>query len=71
MNVSKKEMIDKITNNIKNLGEQAQQDKNLSLEEKASQVDVLLDTLKFLSNYEENVMALNKYYAAKGRWPER
>lgn len=65
---AKKVMIDKITEAIKDFGEQARQDETLSLGDKCLQVDVLIDTLKFLDNYDENVRVLNQYYLNKNRW---
>lgn len=64
----KKVIIDKITEAIKDFGEQARQDETLSLEDKCLQVDVLVDTLKFLDNYDENVKVLNQHYLNKSKW---
>ena len=68
MKPTKQIMINKISKAIENFGRQAQQDKETSLEDKLLQVDVLLDTLKFLDRYEENVKVLNEYYANKEKW---
>ena len=70
MENAKQTMIDKITDAIKDFGKEARENQTLTLNDKIDQVDVLLDTLKFLSDYDENVKVLNKYYANK-RFQER
>ena len=71
MKTAKQIMIDKITEAIKDFGEQTRQDESISLEDKCLQVDVLIDTLKFLNNYDENVRVLNQYYLSKKHRLER
>ena len=68
MKSAKQTMIDRIIKEIEVLGEQSRKDKTASIEDKLYQIDVLLDTLKFLKNYEENVRVLNEHYASKGKW---
>lgn len=65
---AKKAMVEKIANAIKGFGEEARNDETLSLKEKCQQVDMLLDTIRFLDNYDENVKVLNQYYLSKGKW---
>ena len=68
MKPAKQIMIDKIVEAIKNFGEETRNDKDTSLKDKCIQVDVLLDTIKFLDNYDENIKVLNDYYTKKDKW---
>lgn len=65
MNDAKQAMIDKIVNSIRDLSVDTRTNPYLSLGDKITQVDVILDTIRFLSNYDENVQVLNKYYTRK------
>lgn len=67
MEPAKQLMINQITKAIENFGKQVRRDENILIEDKCLQIDVLLDTLKFLENYDENVKILNKYYLNK-KW---
>ena len=58
----KNEIIEK----IRLLGEEVRNSDN-TLETKTNQVDVLLDTIRFLENYDENVQVLNRYWIKKYR----
>lgn len=72
MKKAKEVMIDKIVDAIKNFGAQVRANENLSLSEQIAQVDVLLDTIKFLDNYEENVKVLNEHHQKTDRrWKSR
>jgi hypothetical protein len=62
MRKAKKDMIDKITHALKDIGDQTQHDETLPLTDKFFQVDVLMDTLRFLKDYEKNVKILNQYH---------
>jgi translation elongation factor P/translation initiation factor 5A len=68
MKPAKQVMIDKIIEAIKDLGRETKENEQVSTKDKFDQVDVLLDTMKFLNNYDENVKVLNTYYAEKGKW---
>ena len=63
MKPAKQIMIDKIIEAIKDLGHETKENEQVSTKDKFDQVDVLLDTMKFLNNYDENVKVLNTYYA--------
>lgn len=39
---------------------------NIKLEDKMDEVDVLLDTIKFLKNYDRNIEILKKYTNERG-----
>lgn len=68
MKHAKQIMIDKIIEAIKDLGRETKENEQVSTKDKFDQVDVLLDTMKFLNNYDENVKVLNTYYTEKGKW---
>lgn len=69
MDPIKQAIIDKIMDSIKDVGEQIRTDKKLTLEDKLHQTDVLLDIMKFLKNYDENVKVLNDYHI-NNKWKE-
>lgn len=60
-------MLDKITKKLQEIGEELQSDTELPVWDKATQMDVMLDTLHFLQDYDENVKVLNKYWVEKRR----
>lgn len=60
-----KEMIDRIVESIQSLGLDMKQDDSTPVEDKVAQMDVLLDTIHFLSDYSENVKVLNSYWIEK------
>lgn len=61
MKDAKQSMIDEISDRIRDLGEEIRYNKDLSMEDKMTQMDILLDTIKFLKDYDENVKILNKH----------
>ena len=61
MKDAKQSMIDEISDRIRDLGEEIRYNKDLSMEDKMTQIDILLDTIKFLKDYDENVKILNKH----------
>lgn len=60
----KKEVIESIYKFLQEQGE-VLQGSEISPEEKATQLDVLLDTMHFLKDYDENVKVLNEYWIEK------
>lgn len=61
---NQKKIKDEIVARIKSIGEdirESSEDVNI----KAAKMDVLLDTMKFLEHYDENVKALNNYWYNK------
>ena len=36
--------------------------------DQVAQMDILLDTIRFLDRYDENVRILNEYYLGKSKW---
>lgn len=64
MNNNKKSMIHELFKTLQLKGKELQ-DEKMSLYEKASKLDVVLDTMKFLQDYDENVKVLNQYWNNK------
>ena len=58
----KKEMILKITKYLAEQSDKIMSDKSLSTKDKLSQMDIVLNTTKFLTDYDKNIEILNKYY---------
>lgn len=58
-------MINKISVYLEQLGEELHSDKTQSPYDKVPQVDVLLHTLHFLQDIDENVQVLNDYWIKK------
>lgn len=65
MEKQKQEMADKIKKALSSEIELIRTNKDKTLEQKMLEVDVLLDTIKFLDNYEEHTKVLNNYIAKK------
>ena len=65
--INRQKVIDEITRKLEEIGKQLQQDKGMNPQDKAVQVDVMLDTLHFLQDYDENVKVLNQYWMEKRR----
>ena len=60
------EMINKVKDTIQKLGADLNHvSTKEQAEEQLIQVDVLLDTIKFLNDYEENIKVLNKHWLNK------
>lgn len=62
---SKDDIIKKVTAYLQKLGKEVQDNDGLTLYEKVTKADVLLDTIHFLSDYDENVKVLNSYWKNK------
>lgn len=60
----KDEVIKGITEYLQQQGEILQKS-DISPEDKATQLDVLLDTMHFLKDYDENIKVLNDYWINK------
>ena len=61
----REETIMSILKALQDTGEIVREDKKASLDDKVIKMDVILDTMRFLNNYEENVKILNKYWCNK------
>ena len=60
----RKQIIDEVSELIMQKGKEIQ-DSDMPTMEQLTKVDVLLDTVHFLSDYDENVKVLNKYWLEK------
>jgi len=69
-NDDKDVIIMKLQKLLQDIGQSVQDDDTLSTEHKLMQVDVILDTMKFLKDYDTNVEVLNKYWLDK-RWKDK
>ena len=62
---AKDQIINRMFNVLKGQTMFVREDNMLTTREKLEQADVLLDTMKFLNDYDENVKVLNKYWIEK------
>lgn len=63
----REEIIDKIQDLLLKEGKILQNDKEMPKKDKLDKVDVLLNLVKFLDNYDENIEILNKHIR-ENRW---
>ena len=63
--ISRDTIIEKIDIALQEQGTDIRDNGELTPEEKLFQMDVILDVLHFLADYEENVEVLNKYWVNK------
>lgn len=64
-NDAKEQLISRMFNVLKGQAMYVREDDNLSDRDKLTQADVILDLMKFLKDYDENVVVLNKYWQEK------
>ena len=57
----REEIIDKIQDLLLKEGKILQNNKEMPIKDKLDKVDVVLNLVKFLDNYDENIETLNKY----------
>lgn len=69
-NDDKNVIIMKLQKLLQDIGQSVQDDDTLSTENKLMQVDVILDTMKFLKDYDINIKVLNKYWLNK-KWNDK
>ena len=65
MATAKETIMSRMTNMLKGQATYVREDESLSIQDKCIQLDVILDTMRFLNDYEENVKVLNKHLAEK------
>ena len=65
----RKQIIGEVSELIMQKGKEIQ-DSDMPTTEQLAKVDVLLDTVHFLSDYDENVKVLNKYWLEK-KWKQK
>lgn len=61
----KETMISKLQESLVEHAKQLRENESVEINDKLIQMDVVLDTMKFLEDYDENVQALNKYLEKK------
>ena len=66
----KKDAIKQIFLKLEEVGDNIRKNKELSARDQMTQVDVALDVMKFLKNYDENVKILNAYWSKKN-WEDK
>ena len=62
---NKEVVMDTLIEDLRRQGELLQQDKELSIQDKLTQMDVILDVLHFIQDYDENIKVLNNYWLHK------
>ena len=65
--LAKQQIINRLFNVLQGQGMYIREDRTLSLNDKLEQMSILVDTMKFLKDYDENVKVLNKYWLDKHR----
>ena len=63
-------VIQKMQKMLEDIGKELQKDNKLSIEQKLKQLNVILDTMKFLDTYDINVKILNEYWLDKN-WKDK
>lgn len=63
----KQQIINRLFNMLQGQGMYVREDGTLSPDDKLKQISILVDTMKFLKDYDENVKVLNKYWLDKHR----
>lgn len=61
MEEAKQQIINRLSNVLKGQAMYVREDDTLSNTERLQQMDVLLDLMKFIRNYDENAKILNQY----------
>ena len=67
---AKEVVIKRMFNVLKGQGMYIKDNNDLSTQEKVEQMDVILDLMKFLKDYDENVQVLNKHLQNK-KWQSK
>jgi len=62
---NKEVVMEKLIEGLRRQGELLQQDEELSIQDKLIQMDVILDVLHFIQDYDENIKVLNNYWLHK------
>lgn len=64
-NKAREVVMQRLTNVLKGQGMIIREDKTTSNEDKLVQMDVVLDIMRFLDQYDENIKVLNEYWRKK------
>lgn len=67
---SKEAVLQRLCNMLQGQGMFIREDTTMTSEEKLEQMDVVIDVLHFLNDYDENVKVLNEYWVKK-RYAEK
>lgn len=62
---AKEAIMSRMTNVLKGQAMFVREDNTISVQDKCTQMDVILDLMHFLNDYDENVQILNKYIEQK------
>lgn len=62
---AKQQIMIRLNNVLKGQAMYVREDDTLSDRDRLTQADVILDLMKFLKDYDENVVVLNKYWQEK------
>ena len=69
----KEAIMSRMTNVLKGQAMYIKEDDNISTQDKCIQMDVILDLMRFLNDYDENVQVLNRHIEQKRqkeKWEE-
>ena len=61
----KETIMSRMTNVLKGQAMYIKEDNSISIQDKCIQMDVILDLMHFLNDYDENVQVLNRYIEQK------
>ncbi|MGN1327602.1 MAG: hypothetical protein ACI4VQ_05990 [Clostridia bacterium] len=62
---AKEAIMTRMTNVLKGQAMYVREDDTISTQDKCTQMDVILDLMRFLNDYDENVQVLNKHIEEK------
>lgn len=62
---AKETIMTRMSNVLKGQATHIREDESLSIQDKCIQMDIILDIMRFLNDYDENVKVLNKHLAEK------
>ena len=63
--VAKQQIMTRLNNVLKGQAMYVREDESISDRDRLTQADVILDLMKFLNDYDENIEVLNRYWHEK------
>lgn len=63
--VAKQQIMTRLKNVLKGQAMYVREDESISDKDRLTQADVILDLMKFLNDYDENIEVLNRYWHEK------
>ena len=63
--VAKQQIMTRLNNVLKGQAMYVREDESISDRDRLTQADVILDLMKFLNDYDENIEVLNRYWYEK------